>query len=64
MEMFRVTGKYNMCLLSVVRSDRRLKITPQSSYEVQNLILGTNQSHGVVQGHEQVQHVPPLCGEK
>ena len=62
--MFRVMGKYNMCLFSVVGSDRKLKITPQGQYEEHNLILGANQTHGVVQGQHGVQHVPLLYGEK
>ena len=60
--MFRASMEYNMCLFSVVGSDRKLKITPQGQYEEQNLILGANQTHGVVQGQHRVQHVTLLCG--
>ena len=56
--------EYNMCLFSAVGSDRKLKITPQGQYEEQNLILGANQTHGVVQGQQREQHVPLLCGGK
>ena len=52
--MFRAGMEYNMCLFSVVGSDRKLKITPQGQYEEQNLILGANQTHGVVQGQHGV----------
>ena len=64
MQMFRASMEYNMCLFSVVGSDRKLKITPQGQYEEQNLILGANHTHGIVQGQHRVQHVPLLCGEK
>ena len=40
--MFRASLEYNMCLFSVVGSDRMLKITPQSQCEVLNLILGSH----------------------
>ena len=33
--MFRANTEYNMCLFSVVGSDRRLKLTPQGQYEEQ-----------------------------
>ena len=62
--MFRASMEYNMCLFSVVGSDRKLKITPQGQYEEQNLILGANQTHRVVQGQHGVQHVALLCGGK
>ena len=62
MQMFRASMEYNMCLFSVVGSDKKLKITPQGQYEEQNLILGANQTHGVVQDQHGVQHVPLLCG--
>ena len=62
--MFRASMEYNMCLFSVVGSDRKLKITPQGQYEEQNLILGANKTHGVVQGQHGVQHVPLTCGGK
>ena len=62
--MFRVNGEYNMCIFSVVGSETWLKITQQSSYEVQNLMSVSNQTDGVVQGHWGVQHVPLLCGGK
>ena len=54
--MFRASMEYNMCLFSVVGSDRKLKITPQGQYEEKNLILGANQTRGVVQGQHGVQH--------
>ena len=54
--MFRASMEYNMCLFSVVGSDRKLKITPQGQYEEQNLILGANQTQRVVQGQHGVQH--------
>ena len=41
--MFRAGIEYNMCLFSVVGSDRKLKITPQGQYEAQSLILGAGQ---------------------
>ena len=63
-KMFRAGMEYNMCLSSVVGSDTKLKITPQGQYEEQNLLLGINQTHGVVQGQHGVQHVPLLCGGK
>ena len=62
--MFRASLEYNMCLFSVVGSDKMLKITPQSQCEVLNLILGSNLTHGVVQGHGQVKLVHLLYGRK
>ena len=64
MFLFRASTEYNMCLFFVVGSDRRLKNTPQGQCEAINLILGSNLTHRVVQGHGQVQHVPLLCGGK
>ena len=52
--MFRASMEYNMCLFSVVGSDRKLKITPQGHYEEQNLILGANKTHRVVQDQQRV----------
>ena len=59
MKMFRASMEYNMCLFSVVGSDRKLEITPQGQYEEQNLILGANQTHRVVQGQHRVQRWRP-----
>ena len=64
MFLFTASTEYNMCLFFVVGSDRRLKNTPQGQCEAINLILGSNLTHRVVQGHGQVQHVPLLCGGK